>query len=120
MADTAKHTPGPWKVGIRSMDVGCVNAKDGGYAKLFDVRGWGYFTGHGHGGLAMPFEDAAAMQDANARLIAAAPELLDALHDAAVAIEALLEKPDDESRRPHAKYHADKARSLVAKAEGRS
>lgn len=78
----ARHTPGPWTVGYRAIDVGCENAKAGGYAKLFDVRGWGYLTGHGHGGLGLDAESAYAIQQANARLIAAAPELLAVAHEA--------------------------------------
>ncbi len=85
------HSPGPWMVGYRGMDVGCENAKIGGYTKLFDVRGWGYLTGFGHGALGLPPEEATKIQMANATLAAAAPELLGAL-------EALLEayyKPDE-------------------------
>lgn len=75
----AKFTPGPWVVGYKSLTVGIPeNAKIGGFEKLFDVRGWGYFTGLGHGALRMSAEDAIAIQDANAHLIAAAPELYEA------------------------------------------
>lgn len=77
----SEHTPGPWKVGYRSIDVGCENEKAGGYAKLFDVRGWGYLTGKG-GGLGLDAELAYAIQQANAHLIAAAPELLAVAHEA--------------------------------------
>jgi hypothetical protein len=42
--------------------------------------------------------------------------LLDALHDAAMAIEALLGAPDDETRRPHARHFAERARAAIAKA----
>lgn len=76
-----KGTPGPWHVGYGITDIGCTNAKIGGHAKLFDVRGWGYLTGNGHGGLGLSYEEAMAIQKANACLVAAAPELLDALID---------------------------------------
>lgn len=109
---TVKHTPGPWQVGYNFMDVGCVNAKIGGHAKLFDVRGWGYLTGNGHGGLGMNPDHAFEVQKANARLAAAAPELLNALKD------ILFEDSN--------KSEVDRlatlvmARLVVAKAEGRS
>lgn len=41
-----------------------------------EVRGWGHLTGKG-GGCAFDDKKAMGIQDANARLIAAAPELLD-------------------------------------------
>lgn len=76
-----KGTPGPWEIGYRGMDICCTNAKIGGHAKLFDVRGWGYLTGNGHGGLGLKEYEAIAVQEANALLVAAAPELLEALID---------------------------------------
>lgn len=72
-----KGTPGPWHVGYGITGIGCTNAKIGGHAKLFDVRGWGYFTGDGHGGLGLSYEEAMAIQKANACLVAAAPDLLE-------------------------------------------
>lgn len=78
MNETA-HTPGPWRVGHRAIDVGCENDKLGGYAKLFDVRGWGYLTGKGHGGLGLDPDTAYEIQKANAALAAAAPDMLAAL-----------------------------------------
>lgn len=78
MAET-QFTPGPWVVGYKSLTVGIPeNAKIGGFEHLFDVRGWGYFTGLGHGALGMSAEDATTIQNANAYLIAAAPELYEA------------------------------------------
>lgn len=68
-------------VSNRSMEIVCVNARIGGEAKLFDVRGWGYLTGTGHGGLGLDNVTAYEIQKANARLVAAAPELLAALKD---------------------------------------
>lgn len=81
MSET-KFTKGPWVVGYLKSDVGVADdGKTGGYAKLFDVRGWGYLTGKGHGGLGLSEGEASAIQDANAHLIAAAPELYEALTD---------------------------------------
>lgn len=71
------HTAGPWSVGFRAYDV---TAADG-YMKVCDVRGWGYLTGKGS--LGLDAGTATAIQEANARLIAAAPDLLEALKVAA-------------------------------------
>lgn len=79
---TAKHTPAPWTIsycGSQPMSIDCVNAKIGGVSKVFDVRGWGYLTGKGHGALGLSTDEAEAIQDANAKLAAAAPTMLDAL-----------------------------------------
>jgi len=63
-------TDGPWSFERMIGAVGCVNAKIGGFAKLFDVRGWGYFTGSGHGGLGLPDATASKIHDANGRHVA--------------------------------------------------
>lgn len=77
----SEFTKGPWKVGYLKNDVGVADdGKTGGYAKLFDVRGWGYLTGKGHGGLGLDYDAAVKIQEANANLIAAAPELYEALY----------------------------------------
>ncbi|MDR6430988.1 hypothetical protein [Brucella pseudogrignonensis] len=82
-------TPGPWAVGYNHYDVGVKdNAKTGGYTKLFDVRGWGYLTGTGHGGLGLKEDEAIAIQNANACLAAAAPELYEALEYALNEVSA--------------------------------
>lgn len=72
------HTPGPWKPGYRNINVTAVNAKIGGEVPVCDIRGWGYLTGKGHGALGLPHDEAVAIQEANARLIAAAPDFLEA------------------------------------------
>ena len=72
----AKHTPGPWHVDPNFPII--VWSED--TMRICDIRGWGHLTGIG--ALALPEEEASAIQDANARLIAAAPELLEALKHA--------------------------------------
>lgn len=67
-----KHTPAPW-VGDKH---GYVWA-EGGQMPICTIRGWGYLTGAGAKYLSQ--EEAIAIQDANMRLICAAPEMLEAL-----------------------------------------
>lgn len=69
------HTTGPWEANGDT-----VYAKDSGM-RVCDVRGWGYLTGKGVGALGLPDDQAFGIQLANARLIAAAPDLLDALRN---------------------------------------
>jgi hypothetical protein len=57
---------------------------------------------------------------ANASLMAAAPDMHEALHDVAIVLRAILEKPDDETRRHHAKHFLARADAALSKAEGRS
>ena len=71
-AAAAKATPGPWMVGYHHYDIVCTNVRIGGEAKLFDVRGWGYLTGTGHGGLGLTRHEASEIQKANATLAALA------------------------------------------------
>lgn len=74
-ASSPGHTPGPWKAEFfGSPRVIATDAK--GPFPVCDVRGWGHLTGKGHGALGLSHEEGAAIQDANARLIAAAPDLL--------------------------------------------
>lgn len=103
------HTPGPWSVGYRGLDIVCVNEKIGGSAKLFDVRGWGYLTGHGHGALGLDAVTAEKIQMANAALAAAAPELLEALK------RILDANQGKDFRDAH-----QAARAAIAKSEGRT
>ena len=68
---SAGFTPGPWTPLGKGW---AVHAADG-QMKVCDVRGWGYLTGKGS--LALPEEQAVAIQTANEALIAAAPDLYD-------------------------------------------
>jgi hypothetical protein len=67
----AKHTPGPW----RAIDYPGADKVFAGDFHICDIRGWGYLTAVQK----LSDEEAIKVQDANARLIAAAPELLAAL-----------------------------------------
>lgn len=62
------HTPGPWRVMPGQMIF------SGDSMRVCDIRGWGHLTGSG--AMNLPSDQAAVIQDANARLIAAAPDLL--------------------------------------------
>lgn len=68
------YSPGPWYVGYSARQVMASDSR--GSFPICDIRGWGHFTGHGHGALGLKSEEAIAIQEANARLIAAAPDLL--------------------------------------------
>jgi hypothetical protein len=72
-----QHTPGPWEVDPSEYsDMIWTAGSPYGQDKMHiaDVRGWGHLTGRG----SCAFSDANAskIMEANARLIAAAPELL--------------------------------------------
>ena len=104
----AKHTPGPWLKSPREGSTFVWAGGDGiddGVNIVADV-----FDSHG----SKSSEEAIA----NARLIATAPDLLDALHDTAVALAAILAQPQDETRRPHAQHYLERAREVLAKAGG--
>lgn len=85
-------TPGPWFVDAKALGIWCNSAK-GGHTKIFDVRGWGYLTGQGHGALGLDAETATKIQHANAAVAAAAPDLLEALE----TLEAFYERKNEDS-----------------------
>jgi len=115
------HTPGPWSVGYHGSDIHCVNVKIGGTAKLFDVRGWGYLTGMGHGALGLPEDKAIEIQNANARLAASAPELLAAAKLALNTAEDWIHDRLDGTLSLESELaDLEPVRVAIAKAEGRS
>lgn len=116
----ARHTPGPWRVGYRSLHVMADNAKIGGDTPICDIRGWGYLTGNGHGALGLDPKEAAEIQDANARLIASAPELLKALRIAANEIRQAKGYTGDSDAHFHMRAAQDAIHAAIAKAEGRT
>lgn len=103
-----KHTPGPW---VGNGDT--VYAKDSGM-RVCDIRGWGHLTGKGVGALGLPDDQAFAVQLANARFIAAAPDVTEALKSCLNYIEKT--ESDLGIRLPC----GDAARAALANAEGRS
>ena len=96
----SRHTPGPWSVGDkRGVWVGpVVTAEDG-------KRGVAFVCGE---------------SDANARLLAAAPELLAALKVAADAIDYAQAQVDSENDRHNLLVRLVQVQRVIAKAEGRA
>lgn len=96
----SKHTPGPWKVDQHcgTMIWAAGDAYRNGPMRIADVRGWGHLTGRS--ACAMSDDKAAAIQDANAHLIAAAPEMYEALKGVTPLCDAINELiKDDEDLR---------------------
>ncbi len=79
-----------------------------------DVRGWGYLTGKGHGALGLPEHEAVAIQEANAALIVAAPEML------AVLKEIFAPLGEGGYLPSCGKIVSDRARAIIAKASPRT
>lgn len=77
----AKATPGEWIDSDGYGDMIFAPSEKGGTFIVAQVRGWGYFTGNGSGGMGMSDTDAMEQQNYNAGFIAAChnamPELLD-------------------------------------------
>ncbi len=109
----SNHTPGPWGQLIHGMKV---TAHDHSMT-ICDIRGWGYLTGTG--GMNLSADDAISIQQANANLIAAAPDLLEALKSLVAGNEQML-LIAPVSDRPHVvdDGYLVKARAAIALAEG--
>ena len=100
---SAQHTPGPWKFGFESVD-----------------PEWAIVTIEG--GLIIANVNADHRQEANARLIAAAPDLLEAAHGVDVLyaeLQAALPKIANTRAMDIVQDAVRKARAAIAKAEGR-
>lgn len=111
----AKHTPGPWRIAHNC------NAPDGGVNKVCDARGMGVATASIRfdarkdpmrrdetAGQYAARASAPGEQAANARLIAAAPDLLEALRELVEAVE----DNDRDSLRELIAAHAAIAKAL--------
>ena len=106
------HTPGPWIHNPRARD-GHVDAISNGHTCFIQV-------GCPHVErpiLDYPHENE---QTANARLVAAAPDLLAACHDALLALVSLTSDPqhDEEAARDCAETALATLEAAIAKAEG--
>lgn len=103
------HTPGPWKVDEDGFVWGYL---PGSHMKeprflIAQVRGWGYMQ-YMQGG--------EQIHAANARLIAAAPELFEALNEALINIERVLR--GDRKAVPFRAEWIEEARAVCAKIRG--
>ena len=101
-----KHTPGPWKIGFRNGDGktnGAYITREGGTSGVI-VRGGG-----GNG----------VRKEADARLIAAAPELLVACRMLAEVADQFQAGRRDGGTMGLISSAMDQARAAIAKAEGR-
>ncbi len=97
MSDKTKHTPGPWRTKREGFSTVYVEARiDGGLIQEVAACG--------------PTEAGLEQQEANARLIAAAPELLEALRG--------IMKLDEDLCSEGAIEALDKASAAIAKATG--
>jgi len=97
---TSKHTPGPWEAFANG------NTRIGAVTHIHGPQ-------HYRSGYCVAFvQNHGDRHDADARLIAAAPEMLAALKDALRMLPAF--PPHDPNR-----YRFDAIRDAVAKAEGR-
>lgn len=94
------HTPAPW---VYCQKWQKVTIADGGQL-LADIRGWGWLQ---------KLPDGEAIQDANGRLIAAAPDLLAELENLS-AVMACHDKTPEEN------LALEAAKKAIAKARGES
>ena len=97
-----KHTPGPWDVRTIDESIGSVDAADGSAVAQAQMRGT--LTCHNH-----------EERRANTRLIAAAPDLLEALLESTSELEALMK---DKAFYQGGQNILDRARAAIAKATG--
>jgi hypothetical protein len=108
------HTPGPWRADCRT---GCVAIYTGDPRTCLSAASrWAihFQEGRGEPGPGGEYQRTTAEQEANASLMAAAPELLEALRLLLEHSERM-NSPSDELW--HA--HRDIARDAIARAEGR-
>ena len=115
-APVGGHTPGPWELGDEGVYIGSVYDADGLRVAFVYFQDEKSETGR-------PRQE----EEANARLIAAAPDLLEALSDALDLLAEIDNAVRDEHRRngaPQSKsvagIIADRARAALAKAGGES
>ena len=104
-----KHTPGPWKADEHGLHIWGISV--GGCRMelsdhlIADIRGWGHLQ---------YLPDGIRIQKANARLIAAAPDLLASLIEITSVLDALLMVKSE----PEEGSIGGRARAAIAKATG--
>lgn len=105
-----KHTPGPWLI-----DEGAEMQEPGFYGAPGDPNGYHAISADG-------WRVTGFIGEANAKLIAAAPELLEALRKAEFRLAKLVALNDEEPgiASPDDAAALEQVRAAVAKAEGRS
>lgn len=114
----SKHTPGPWEIGRPAFGEQHIYVSSG-----HTVRGEPVKSGRQHI-CVLPYEGKRGavayheMFNANARLIAAAPDLLAALKDTHALLQATLLIINDPEARSIAKQQLDSNRAAIAKATG--
>ena len=113
MAIEIKHTPQPWKHD-HGMIMGPEQREDrpktGDVFRLADVRGWGHLQ-------YLPGDKGEEMQDANGRLIAAAPEMFEALKGLLSFFDDMPENGPESEFHPHNAIRASKA--ILARVDGK-
>ncbi len=109
----SKHTPGPWRVGTEPFDYWeTIRAADD---MPVATAAMSARYKHEDQGCLCPPEIAA-----NANLIAAAPELLQASYDASVLLEQMIDSGSVPGCEDDMKSHLEGIEQVIAKAEGRS
>lgn len=95
---TENATPGPWTVDLNVLSIWCENPK-GGERKLFDIRGWGFLTGGGHGALGLKAAEAKEIQRRDGLFAAHAREDIPWLLSRIEELEAQLAEAREEARK---------------------
>ena len=104
----SKHTPGPWWLGRDPSHFGSLTSITGGSDSTGGIRSVAEVGG-------LDIDEA----EANARLISAAPDMLEALHDVLRYCVTPSGLPDkNKGRTPEQDAAMAKAKAAIAKAEG--
>ena len=106
------HTPGPWKVDEDGFVWGCCPGPafmKTAHFLVAEVRGWGYLQYRA---------DGEQVQAANARLIAAAPEMYEALEELRDKVWRIIDLHRDSEARAEANMALERANAALAKVRG--
>lgn len=113
------HTPGPWHCHVHTA---VAEESDGEYgtATCITTVGEEEYTRVGHRGDLLAWVPHDRRHEENARLIAAAPDLLAALKEAYDALDYAQAQVDSETDRMYLTRHRRKIKPVIDNAEGRS